>query len=58
MSDQIKARWVAGFRAVLPDGTELIPGVTEVRIGAGEAAESDHWEPVVAAKPSKTEKEG
>jgi hypothetical protein len=56
MSDTVKARWVAGYHAVLPDGTELVPG-GEYRIPAGEADQSDNWQPV--AKPSpKPDKEG
>ncbi len=57
MSDLVKALWVAGYEAVLPDGTRLVPGVTEHRIPAGEAADSEHWAPVVKSPP-KPDKEG
>lgn len=39
----VRARWVAGFHAELPDKTPLIPGETVVNVSAVEAAESDHW---------------
>jgi hypothetical protein len=50
MSGLVKARWVAGYPAILPNGTELVPGVSVVAIPEGEAQASDHWEPVKAAK--------
>jgi hypothetical protein len=47
----VKALWVGPYEAQLPDGRVLVPGETVVDIGAGEASESDHWEPVRAAAP-------
>lgn len=53
MTDLVKARWVAGFTAELPDKTTLVPGVTVADIPADEAKNSDHWQPVKADKPAK-----
>lgn len=52
----VEALWVAPYEATLPDGTVLIPNETKVRIGAGEAEASDHWEPV-GSSAKKTSKE-
>lgn len=45
MLDTVNARWVAGYRAQLPDGTQLVPGETVAAVPAGEAAESANWQP-------------
>ncbi len=52
MTDLVSATWVAGYRAQLPDGTELEPGVTVADIPASEAKTSGNWKPVKAPKPS------
>lgn len=49
-SGLVKALWVAGFHAELPNGTALIPGETVCQITEGEAAQSDNWQLV----PAKT----
>lgn len=53
-NDTCKALWVAGFPAVLPDGTQLVPGETVVEIPRGEAEQSAHWRPVGSRKPKTT----
>jgi hypothetical protein len=54
---KIDARWVAGFHAIAPDGTPLIPGETVAKVGVDEARDSDNWEPVGKA-PAKSKQEG
>lgn len=64
----VKARWVGPYRAILETGLtkiDLIPGETVVEIGAGEADQSDNWQPVELApvekknsSKKKTETEG
>lgn len=49
----VRARWVAGFEAMLPDGRVLVPGETIVEIPVGEAEQSDHWEVQGASKARK-----
>jgi hypothetical protein len=44
------ATWIGPYEARLNDGTTLIPGVTEVEIGADEARDSANWQPKTAAK--------
>lgn len=46
----IPALWVAGYHAVLPDGTNLVPGVTVANIPADEAKRSTNWKPTKAPK--------
>ncbi len=53
MSELIKARWVAGFPAVMADGTQLVPGETVAKIPAEEANASDNWEILAVEKPAK-----
>lgn len=57
-NDTCKALWVAGFRAILPDGTELVPGETVVTMPRAEAEASDHWRPVGSRKPKTTPADG
>lgn len=52
----IDATWVGPGGHVLPDGTDLVPGVTVVQITKGEANESDNWEPVVDKSSKKDDK--
>lgn len=52
----VKARWVAGFDAVLA-GQPLLPGETVVEIGADEAHASDCWEIVTVKKPKNEDSE-
>lgn len=54
-TSKIPALWVAGFEAILPDGTVLVPNETVYDIGAAEARDSDHWRPQ-SAKKSAPEK--
>jgi len=42
-TDTVKALWVAGYEASLPDGTVLVPNETVAEIPAGEAEVSDNW---------------
>lgn len=57
MPDLVKARWVAGFPADLPNGVTVHTGDV-AEIPAGEAHESAHWEPIPApAAPVKGDKE-
>jgi len=51
---KIDAKWVAGFEAIMPDGTILTPHETVVQVGADEARESDNWQPVKGTKATKT----
>jgi hypothetical protein len=44
----IDAVWIGSAGRSLSDGTGLEPGVTVVRIPAGEAETSDDWKPVAA----------
>jgi hypothetical protein len=47
----VKARWVASYKAELPDGTELVPGETVVEgLPRAEAEDSDNWELVGGSK--------
>lgn len=57
MAKTVKARWVGAFEAELPDGTVLVPHETVAEISAGEAQESDHWQPVGSKKGRQSEDE-
>jgi hypothetical protein len=47
----VKARWVASYKAELPDGTELVPDETVVEdLPRAEAEDSDNWELVGGTK--------
>lgn len=57
-TETVKALWVAGYEASLPDGTVLVPNETVVEIPAGEADASDNWSaqssaPTPKPSPSK-----
>ena len=57
MSDHlIEARWLPAYSVSLPTGQVVEPGGTAL-ITAGEAAASEHWEPVrkSAAKTAPVE---
>ncbi len=49
----VKARWVAGYPASLPDGTQLEPNKTVVNLPEAEARGSDNWEIVTKGKAPK-----
>lgn len=54
----VRARWLPIWSAQLPDGRTVNQG-DEALIKAGEAAASDHWDPVVTKPaPKPTEKAG
>lgn len=48
----VQAKWVAGYEAVLPDGTVLQPGDT-YELPEDEAKASDNWQPAKNDKPRK-----
>lgn len=50
-TETVKALWVAGYEASLPDGTVLVPNETVVELSAGEADQSDNWAVQSAPKP-------
>lgn len=45
----IDAKWVGPYRAALPDGTELIPGESVVKVPEPEVKASENWQPVRGA---------
>lgn len=47
----IEAEWLPAYTVELPDGRTVNPG-DRAQISAGEAAASEHWKPVKAAKPA------
>lgn len=49
MADLIAARWTPGYPTELADGTPVEPGSVH-QVPAGEAKESDNWQPVRAPK--------
>lgn len=56
-TDLVKALWVGGFRAELPDGTSLDHGVSEAQVPRGEAEQSANWQ-IVARKSTADTAQG